>query len=170
MLTVDITEYTSGAHHLSLDPTAEKASLDADRFRDVHVEADLQCHRDRILVQLHASAVATLTCDRTLQSFEQTLEGDYSVLFGPPSMAGDGEEGALYDEVRPLRRSDREIDLTDIVRDTLHLAVPQRCIAPGAEDESIQTTYGAPDAEETSDDGPVDPRWSKLKQLRDDDA
>ncbi|MEF8796472.1 MAG: DUF177 domain-containing protein [Salinivenus sp.] len=168
MLTVDIASLSPGTHRLELSPSAEEADLDPTTFEDLHVEAELQCHRDRILVELRATATAELTCDRTLQPFEQAVEGRYSVLFGPPEMVG--QDGEAFDEVRPLAASDQEIDLTDIVRDTLLLALPQRQIAPGAEDEPIDRAFGAPDDEEEDDETPVDPRWSELQKLRDDEA
>lgn len=165
MLTLDITPFSSGHHHVTLHPPPDAVDLDPDAFRDLEVEADLHCRPDRILVHLTVEGTATLTCDRTLEPYDQPLEGTYTVLFGPSSLVG--SESDRYDEVRPLHRTDQEIDLTDIVRDTLRLAIPQRRIAPGAEEESIPTTFGEPD--ETEQDEPdIDPRWSELKQLRDD--
>ena len=164
MLTVDITSLSSGIHQLERTPSPDEAGLDPTTFDDVRVEAELQCHRDRILVTLQATATAELTCDRTLQPYEQPVEGQYSVLVGPPSMVG--QEGEECDEVRPLDPSDREIDLTDVVRDTLLLALPQRQIAPGAEDEPLDREFGAPEEEEET---PVDPRWSELQKLRDEE-
>lgn len=165
MLTVDITPYKSGIHQIELEPTAEEVDLAPDAFDDLHVDATLTCHRDRILVELEASAVAELTCDRTLKPFDQRVEGTYRLLFGPASMVGD--ESDAYEEVRPLDRTDLEIDLTDVVRDTILLAIPQRCIAPGAEEEDIDMTFGTSGEEEGDDEGPVDPRWSELKKLKD---
>lgn len=165
MLTVDITSLSDGIHHLDFAPSAEEAELDPTTFEDLHVGIELQSHRDRILVKLRATATAKLTCDRTLQPFEQPVEGQYNLLFGPPSMVG--QEGEEFEEVRPLSSSDKEIDLTDVVRDTLLLALPQRQIAPGAEEEPIDREFGAPEEE---DDRPVDPRWSDLEKLRDDDT
>jgi uncharacterized protein len=165
MLTLDITPFASGFHHVTLDPAPEDVDLDPDRFHSLHVEMDLQCHRDRIVVDLDAEGMAVLTCDRTLQRYDQPLQGSYKVLFGPPSMAG--EESETYDEIRALQRTDREIDLTDIVRDTLKLAIPQRRIAPGAAEESIKTTFGEPDeAEQQAEEDAIDPRWSELAALR----
>lgn len=165
MLTVDITSLSDGIHHLEMTPPAEEAGLDPTTYDDVEVEAELQSHRDRILVKLHAEATAELTCDRTLQVYDERVEGDYNVLFGPPSMVG--QEGDEFEEVRPLTPSDQEIDLTDIVRDTLLLALPQRQIAPGAEEEPIAQEFGSPDDDEEE---PVDPRWDELRKLRDDDS
>ena len=163
MLTIDITSLSTGIHHLEFSPSAGQVNLDPSTFENIALDVILQYHRDRILVKLHATATATLTCDRTLQKYEQDIEGGYNVLFGPPSMVG--QEGEEFEEVRPLDPSDREIDLTDVVRDTLLLAIPQRKIAPGAEDEPITREFGA--VEEDSDDEPVDPRWSDLKELKD---
>ena len=164
MLTIDITSLSTGIHHLELAPSAEQANLDPSTFENIELDVVLQHHRDRILVKMHATATATLTCDRTLQPYEQEIEGAYNVLFGPPSMVG--QEGEEFEEVRPLDPSDREIDLTDVVRDTLLLAIPQRRIAPGAEEEPITREFGA--TQDASDDEePVDPRWEDLKELKD---
>lgn len=164
MLTVDITPFSSGIHHIELTPSADDVGLDPTRFDDIHVDAVLQCHRDRILVKLQATATAELTCDRTLRLYEQPIDGSYNLLFGPPSMVG--QEGEEFEEVRPLDQTDREIDLTDVVRDTLLLAIPQRCIAPGAEEESIDREFGPSDPPEEE---PIDPRWSELQKLKDGD-
>jgi len=166
MLTVDITEFKSGTYYVELDPSAEDVNLDTDDFADIQVDAELQCHRDRILMRLDATATATLTCDRTLQRYDEDLDGSYAVLFGPEHLVG--SESETFDEVRPLSRDDRELDVTDIVRDTLLLAIPQRTIAPGAEEEDIQMTFGAREdkGDAAADDEPVDPRWNELKKLK----
>lgn len=164
MLTIDITSLETGIHHLEFSPSASQVNLDPSTFGNVQVDIVLQYHRDRILVKMHATATATLTCDRTLQSYDEEIEGAYNVLFGPSSMVG--QEGEEFEEVRPLDPSDREIDLTDVVRDTLLLSIPQRRIAPGAEEEPISREFGKTE-EETNDDEPVDPRWSDLKELKD---
>ena len=166
MLTIDITSLSTGIHHLELAPSADQVNLDPSTFGDIQVDVVLQYHRDRILVKLHATATAELTCDRTLEPYEQDIEDAYNVLFGPPSMVG--QEGEEFEEVRPLDPSDREIDLTDVIRDTLLLAVPQRRIAPGAEDEPIAREFGAVEDEADKEES-VDPRWSDLKDLKNGD-
>lgn len=165
MLTIDIGSLSSGIHRLEMSPSPDDVRLDPARFSDIQIEAVLQCHLDRVLVKLRASATATLTCDRTLRLYEEDIDGTYSVLFGPPSMVG--EDGEEFEEVRPFDRSDREIDLTDVVRDTLLLALPQRRVAPGAEEEALTREFG--DTESAEEEDVVDPRWSELKKLKDDE-
>jgi uncharacterized protein len=170
MLRLDITPYKSGVYREELHPAPDDLEFDFDVFddihgvSDVHIDAVLQAHRDRILVHLDVEADVELTCDRTLDRYDEPVEGSYSVLFGPPSLVGtDSDE---YDEVRPLEPGDLEIDLTDVVRDTILLSVPQRKIAPGAESADIQMEFGVPDEPDDEVEEPVDPRWSKLKQLK----
>lgn len=161
MLHIDITALGPGTHHVTLEPEAAALNLDAETFLDIYVDALLHCQRDRILVNLEAHATARLTCDRTLQPFDQPLEGTYDVLFAPPGTPK--REQGDEEEVRDLLPSDRTIDVTDMVRDTLLLAVPRRQVAPGAEDEEIETRFGASEGEEA-----VDPRWEALRALRSD--
>lgn len=170
MLTLDITPFRSGVHEATLTPYPSEAELEPDRFRNIRIDLQLQCQRDRILATMRMTAEAHLTCDRTLRTFWGPVEDTYIVLFGPEHLVG--EENDAYDEVRPMQPTDTEVDLTEIVHDTLKLAIPQRVVAPGAEEEDIPMQFGAPDEEEesspTEDD--IDPRWKKLKKLKNGDA
>lgn len=170
MLTLDITTFRSGVHEATLTPVPEDVNLEPDAFRSIQVDLQLQCQRDRILAMMTMTAEAYLTCDRTLQSFWGDVEGNYVVLFGPEHLVG--QEDDAYDEVRPMAPNDTEVELTDIVHDTLKLSIPQRVVAPGAEDEEIPMQFGAPEEEETAsseEEEPIDPRWKKLKQLKNGD-
>ena len=169
MLTLDITPFRSGVHHVALEPAPGAVDLEEDAFRHLVVSMHLQCQRDRILITMELEAEAYLTCDRTLETFWHPIRNDYVVLFGPEHLAESDDEHDAYDEVRPMAPTDKELDLTDIVHDTLKLAIPQRVVAPGAEDADLQLQYGAPDEPEESPENDIDPRWAKLKRLREDD-
>ena len=162
MLRIEITALDPGVHRFSLQPKPEDLDLDAERFSNVRVEVELHFEIERILVFLKARAEAMLECDRTLQAFEQEICGDYALLFARPEEIDGGEAHEGFEAVLPLTASDREIDLTAPVRDTLLLAIPQRCVAPGAEDLEIQTRFGAPVGGEAD----IDPRWEALRKLR----
>jgi uncharacterized protein len=168
MLTLDIAPFRSGVHQVTLTPAPSEVELDPDEFRNIHVEMHLQCQRDRILATMTMDAQAYLTCDRTLRTFWGDVEGTYVVLFGPEHLMD--EENDAYDEVRPMHPTDTEVEITDIVHDTLKLSIPQRVVAPGAEDEDIPVQFGAPEEEAQTEDDDIDPRWSKLKQLKDGDG
>lgn len=158
MLRIDIRSMKPGVHERTLEPTAADLDVDPDAFKDIRADVRMDYSGTRMLVSVKVSATALLRCDRTLVLFSKHIEGSYGVLFVPPeSIEPDTDE----DDIRPLHATDEEIDLTDIVRDTLLLAVPVRKIAPGAEDADIPTVFGEPEESEP------DPRWIALQKLRD---
>ena len=156
MLRIDIQPLSSGVHELDFTPSPEDIDVDAASFSDIRVYVRLDIGSSRIYVQFTVSATASLICDRTLVDFTQPIEGSYAVIFVPPKDIDADDE---VDNLFPLEKGAEEIDLTEIIRDTLLLAVPIRKIAPGAEDEDLPTTFGEPDEED------IDPRWKALKGL-----
>lgn len=157
MLQIDIRTLSDGVHEMDFVPRAEELGIDEDAFSDIHLQVRLDMGSKRILVQFSVSAEASLICDRTTVRFKQGIDGKHVVVFVPPHEIGPESED---ESLLPLETSAQEIDLTDIIRDTLLLAVPIRKIAPGAEDEDIPTAFGAP----TESD--VDPRWQALNKLK----
>jgi len=159
MFTIEIGVLEPGLHTFTLEANPQALDLDSKKFMSIEVDARLDVSERRILVCLTARAAARLECDRTLRPFDQLIEGTYHLLFTLPDFMK--PEGDTYDEVRPMESTDTEIDVTDAVRDTILLAVPARCVAPGAEDEEIPTEFGAPEEEHA-----VDPRWAALRGLK----
>ncbi|WP_072714890.1 YceD family protein [Rhodothermus profundi] len=160
MVRIELAALREGFQRLELTPSAEALDLDPQVFEDIRVELQLTYEDGRLLVQLWAGATATLECDRTLELFKQSIEGAYSLFYAPPGATVRRDD---VEEFRELRASDRFVDLTDVVRDTLLLAIPMRKVKPGAESIPIPTQFGAPAAPE---DAPVDPRWEALRKLR----
>lgn len=159
MFTIEIGALEPGLHALRFAPDVRSLDLDPEKFMDIEVHARLDVTERRILVRLNARATARLVCDRTLRPFDQLIEGTHHLLFAPPESLDAGDD--VYDEVRPMDATENEIDVTDAVRDTILLAVPARCVAPGAEHEEIPTEFGAPEEDHT-----IDPRWAALRALK----
>ena len=162
MFRVPISSLSDGLHADSLQPSAEELGLDPEVYSDIDVDLRLDLNGRRVLAMFDVRASARLECDRTLEMYDQPLEGDHVVLFVPPEAAPDGED----DDVRVLADADTHIDLTEPVRDTILLAVPLRHVSPAAEGLDIETSFGASDDEDES----LDDRWAALRALRDDDT
>lgn len=161
MFAIGIEALAPGVHERTFKPEAEALELDPSEFRDVEISARLDVAEGRILVSLTVRAQATLECDRTLRSFDQGIEGTYRILFSCAGFASGKKDGC--NEVRILDPNDRILDLTDVTRDTILLAVPARCVAPGAEDIDIPMKFGVPQG---TQDSSIDPRWEALIALK----
>jgi uncharacterized protein len=157
MVRIELATLRPGVNELSVTPSPESLDVDPDVFSDVRVALELDVAKDKIVVRYSTLAVAHLVCDRTAQPFTQDVEGSHLVLFSTdePSAAEDD----TYD-ARVFAESDRYLDVTEEVRDTLVLSLPTRRIAPGAEDVVIPTRFGGGEDEGT------DPRWDELKKLQ----
>lgn len=158
MLSVRIASLSPGVHTLAFSPSATDLDLDPEAFRDLAVDVVLDYDPQRIYVRLRVRAVATLLCDRTLVPFEQPVEGAFALLYAVDA------EGGEADDLRPLAADATDLDLAEPVRDTLLLALPARCVAPGAEDAPIQTRFGALLDDEGNE---IDPRWEALRRFQD---
>ena len=168
MISLDIRSLKEGFQILEFSPTTEDLRVEnpdgaegkgsaQPTFREAYVEVQVTVDGEQFVVRVFARAVAELICDRTLEPFDRAIRGKFTVCFMPESMM---DKDAENDAVLPLPKDSNEIDLTDIVRDTLMLAVPVRKIAPGAEELDLPTTFGEASEED------IDPRWKGLEQLR----
>ena len=157
MVQIELAKLRSGLNEFSLTPSPESLEVDADVFSDIRVSLELDVAKGRVIARYSTLAEAHLECDRTAQPFVQVVEGSHLVLFTTDDASSSEEESC---DVRVFAESDRYLDLTDEVRDTLVLSLPTRRIAPGAEEVAIPTRFGADEGNDT------DPRWDELKKLQ----
>ncbi|WP_412068832.1 YceD family protein [Rubrivirga sp. IMCC43871] len=157
MFRVSIASLTDGLHQETAHPTADDLGLDPDVFSDVEVALTLDLSERRVLAAYTARATARLECDRTLDLYDQPVEGSHAVVFTVDAISADD------DETLPLEADAQEVDLTQSVHDTLLLAVPLRHVSPAAAEAELPTAFGSP-----SKDEPADDRWAALQALRPD--
>ena len=160
MLRVRIASLPDGLHHETLRPSADDLGLDPDVFSDVEVDLRLDVAERRVLAAFTARATARLACDRTLDLYDQPVEGTHAVLFSADAPPADDDSDD--DDVQPLADDAQDLDLTAPVYDTLLLALPLRRVSPAAQTAEIPTEFGGP-----SDGEPADDRWAALQALRD---
>lgn len=158
MITIDIKALKAGVYEYEWTPDAEELELDKEVFRDLEVEARLDFHAGRAFVMLTTQATASLICDRTLEPFEQDVEGNFEILFASPEMLDAMEDAG--DDIHELAADAEEIDITEMVRDTFILSIPLRKISPGAEQEELPLEFGRPEGK-----AGTDPRWEALRKL-----
>ena len=136
--------------------------MDPDAFSDIQVHVRFDVQQRRIYASIDAHATAHLICDRTLVPYNESISGQFDILFTYDKLGPEAEQE--HEEIRLLSPSDTQLDLTNIVHDTLLLALPLRRVAPHAENLNLPLQYGLPDhpPQET------DPRWAALRKLRSD--
>lgn len=158
---LDITGFNAGINQSVLSVSEQQIPQEEEtRFSDIEVAIVADYSENRILAHITVNANAHLICDRTLAPFTQAISDTYTVLFTTDAGLLEDEES---DEVCAFSPSDKQLDLTEVVIDTLRLAVPVRRLAPDAPQEEIQASFGAPNTTESDE---TDPRWEALKKLK----
>lgn len=167
-LEFNIVEIPEGSSERTLE--LEDEDLDVYPYAFLGGEIDLTFYRTDhfIRVNFTIESEVELVCDRSLKPFAYTIEADYEVLFKTDIQEEtEDEKGA----VRRFNFSSNTLNIENEVRDTILLNIPVKKLHPEFLDEKgnprdfeIQS-FGKAD-EDNEDPGLADPRWEKLKKLK----
>jgi len=164
MMKIQLAGLAEGVQTLRFALPAPDAGLD-DRFTgDVSVEAEVHRRGHEYLLKAKIAAAGFFPCDRCLEPFRMTVTPAYVMYY-----VADGAERTDFDpaEVHVLPAGETVVDITEDVRQTVLLDVPQKLLC--REDcLGLCPTCGV-----NRNDRPcacaadrIDPRWEKLKDLR----
>jgi uncharacterized protein len=154
------------AHDLGTEVIAVKAGT------DIELDVRLESVMEGVLVSGTARSLATGECVRCLDDLEQAVEVTFQELYVYPEKKrrdgrphqGEGDEA----EADEYELQDDLVDLEPVLTDAVVLALPfQPVCSPDCPGLCAQCGARlADDPEHAHDD--VDPRWSKLLDLRND--
>lgn len=161
-----IVEIPEGESRRTLELSDEDLDLSPYDFKggiiDITFNRGLRFIRVNFLVDVDVE----LVCDRSLEPYIKPIEAEYEVVFKVDvKEETENEESA----VRRFDFSENTLDISDEVRDTILLNIPIKKLHPKYFDEKGNLkdfeTKKFGDVEE-DDSEIVDPRWEKLKKLK----
>ena len=150
--------------------------FDQDFVLGGHLQATVQLNKSELLLQFNflIDGTVRLTCDRSLEEFEQPLKVNETLLvrYGPENLELDVNVFQIVPETQ-------YINVAQHLYDFIGLALPMKKLHPRfAEEEQefeedeeaegllIYTTGSAEEDEDDEEAGPVDPRFEALKKLK----
>ena len=158
-------------HHFEFELGPEFFALfDQPLVEQGHLHADVELIKTERLMTLnfHITGTVQLTCDRSLDEFDQPLDIQEQLLV----RFGD-EAKELDDNVLQITPDTMALDIAQHLYDYIGLALPMKKLHPrfqneadddpDAETKLIFSTR--PKNENPDDDEPADPRWAALKNL-----
>lgn len=126
----------------------------------VDLEVRLESVHEGILVSGSADSDYTGVCGRCLTDIVAPVEVEFQELFAYPG-----------DEEIDFEIQDNHVDLETLVRDAIVLSLPFQPVCqpdcPGLDSSTGEKLAVSTDAENAA---PIDPRWSALRQITDEDA
>lgn len=145
--------------------------FDYDDFNSADVRVTLSFDKKPTMLELDfkAEGSVNINCDLTNETFDQPIDGALSlkVKFGQ-------EYEEVNEELLILPHGEYEIAVQQYIYEAIVLAVPVKRIHPGVMDGSLKSEMlekleelRPKSAEEKNNNGEIDPRWNKLKTLKD---
>lgn len=130
------------------------------------ITIDLDKQENMIHASISISVAVPLICDRSLKDFSYLVEERKEIVY----KYGEQEE-EIDDELIVITRNTQRIDLSQLIYEFICIALPMRRIHPDHADDSDENELIYRSEESGKDQGndgddPVDPRWSKLKDLK----
>jgi uncharacterized metal-binding protein YceD (DUF177 family) len=135
---------------------------------NLHADVELTKTERLITINFHIVGTVRLTCDRSLDEYDQPLDINQQLLV----RYGD-EPKELDDDVLQITPETLTLDVAQHLYDYIGLALPMKRLHPrfqqeldedpAAETKLIFSTR--PTGEKPDDDEPIDPRWAALKNL-----
>lgn len=145
----------------------EQITLDADSLGIQmpgisSITLDLRFNKadERLRIQCLLTTDITLSCDRSLDSFNANIKSTYEVIF---QKNVEKEQEGLSGSLRRLEISSNTIDITSELRDTVLLSIPVKKIHPRYFQDGKLNDFEAFYGEVSNEH---DPRWDALEKLR----
>ncbi|WP_229208801.1 YceD family protein [Dyadobacter luticola] len=150
--------------------------LEQDLIEQGHFKTHVVLNKSATMIQLnfHTIGSVTLTCDRSLEPFEEPFDSDERIIL----KFGDHDE-ELTDEIEIINRNTHRINIARYIFDFIALSLPVKKIHPDlrSEEDEVELeegeedgvlVYSSADMEdpETEEEEKVDPRWEALKKLK----
>lgn len=162
MVSFRFNEIPRGISNESMELSAEALDIEDSDITKVQLELRFNKQDDSLRIQCWINALATLTCDRSLDRYEARLESNYEVVF---QLDVEDEREELSGTLRRLDPSRNIINITRELRDTVLLSIPVKKIHPRYIKEGEITGFSASFGKESKDDV-HDPRWDALTELK----
>lgn len=163
-----IVEIPEGTSRRTLDLDGDDLDLAPHTFMGGKLDLEFYRTNHFIRVNFTIDAEVELVCDRSLEPFAYPLNADYEVLFKVDVQEeSETEAGA----VRRFNFSSNTLSIGEEVRDTVLLKIPIKKLHPkyldedGVPEEFSVQSFGDV-GEEMGDPDLADPRWEKLKKLK----
>lgn len=166
MLKFKIFEIPEGQSQRTVKLNGDDLDMDAYPFIGADIKFKFYRAPQFIQVKFELDASVTLTCDRSLEEFEYSIDTNYQVIFKAEEVEESADENG---SIRNIDINSKQIDLEQDVLDTILLNLPVKKLHPRFLDENgnpkefVNEQFGSSSED---DEEHIDPRWEALKELK----
>jgi uncharacterized metal-binding protein YceD (DUF177 family) len=166
-LEFNIVEIPEGESQRTVGLTEEDLDLSPYNFKGGEIDLHFYRTLHFIRVNFRVDSDVELVCDRSLEPYIEPVESDYEVVFKVDVKEETEDENGA---VRRFNFSNNTLSIEDEVRDTIFLNIPIKKLHPKFLDEEGNPkefdTKSFGDVQDDEQEEKIDPRWEKLKKLK----
>jgi uncharacterized metal-binding protein YceD (DUF177 family) len=172
MIKIYIQGKEDGEEQISIEvPSEQIEELSQEFFGNILVEGKLKIIGSRYAFEGRVECMAKMICDISLEEFEANISKELSLSYLADTMLyelardNDGQNDETGENY--LHEDQKEIDITEILKDELQLSLPMKRVAPGYEGKSFEEVHPEYTDAQPEEDEEVNAAWKeKLKKLK----
>ena len=159
---IQISHLKEGLHTIELSETPEKLDLDDTEFKNkISVSLEVDKQRDTLYIKQYIKTTGEFVCDRCAESYSGEIESVDRIVY-----TSDRELIEYDDTLRYLTADQREIDISEDVREAALLAIPVKKLCDNnCKGICPQCGRNLNIARCNCTQSKSDPRWDALKKL-----
>lgn len=137
-----------------------------DLLEEGNFEATVLLNKNETFIEgtFSFKGIARLVCDRSLDTFDYPMDATHKIVFKYGS-----EETEVTDEIIIIPHNKASLNIGQYLYEFVGLAIPMKRLHPKfreQEDEEDGTEGKIIYSSTTENEGAIDPRWEKLKKLK----
>jgi len=159
---INIQGLSNKIHHFEFDLTLDffrKYGTELVSEGNLSAKVSLDKRETLIETEFHIRGVVTLTCDRSLETFQHPIEIDRKIIFKYGN-----ENVEISEDVLMIQFDTVGLELGQLMYEFIGLSVPMKKLHPRYTQEEDQEgiVYSSENEKDTDE---IDPRWEILKKL-----
>ena len=167
MIDIFIQGMNDGQSDVDLNfPVSSVPELNKEFFGDIHIEGILRKLGNRYSLEVDVSCKAKLICDRSLEEYEDEITGKLKLSFISDATLLKMNDNKVSDEEIIISSDDKNIDITNEVKEILIINIPMKRIAPQYRRKDFEELFPQYASKTIKDDDIIDERWEVLKNLK----
>ncbi len=172
MVTIFIQGLEDGTHNVELKELVSSVEdLFPEFYGEIYITGKLKKLGNRFTVSLVCSSNAQLICDRTGEEFSEGIRTSFEATFvADNSLFRSTDDSNSADSSILMKEDVKALDITELLRDELGLALPIKRICPQYKEKEFEEMFPhlshIESKEQNDNDEPIDDRWAVLQSLK----
>ncbi len=155
-----------GDYEIEMNGKGETIEFICPEFQssEINISGNMKVLGNKYTISATLSSIAYLTCDISLEEYKEEVEVPFVLSYIADDELFALNEGDGNLDERIIKSDQKEIDITDEVRELLCINLPMKRVAPQYRGKEFSEIH--PELSSDASLPQIDDRWAKLKDIK----